>query len=75
MEYNSGNKSSKNSKIIALRKRFINNTNLTQKNSISRFYDKSNKLNNNLKGSKRELNIDMNNIYSNMKNLVKISMN
>jgi len=68
MEYNSGNKSSKNSKIIALRKRFINNTNLTQKNSISRFYDKSNKLNNNLKGSKRELNIDMNNIYSNMKN-------
>ena len=58
MEYNSGNKSNKHSQIIALRKKFINGSNLTQKNSISKFYDRIQDLKSNQKNSLQRLNMN-----------------
>ena len=58
MEYNSGNKSNKHSQIISLRKKFINGSNLTQKNSISKFYDRIQDLKSNQKNSLQRLNMN-----------------
>ena len=69
MEYNSGNKTNKNSQIIALRKKFINGSNLTQKNSISKFYDRIHDLNSNQRNSLQKLNI--NNFYSELRSSPK----
>ena len=68
-EFNSGYKSNKNSQIIALRKRFINSTNLTVRNSISKFEQKPTELDsNNQRNSMQKLNINLDKIYLNMKN-------
>ena len=72
-EINSGNKSNKNSQIIHLRKRFINSSNLTGRNSISKFENKSNEaINKHQRSSMQELNINMEKIYSNIKNSPRI---
>ena len=68
-EVNSGYKSNKNSQIIALRKRFINSTNLTMRNSISKFEQKPTEVDsNNQRNSMQKLNINLDKIYLNMKN-------
>ena len=68
-EVNSGYKSNKNSQIIALRKRFINSTNLTVRNSISKFEQKPNESDlNNQRSSMQKLNLNMDKFYLNMKN-------
>ena len=56
MEYISGNKSNRNPKIIQLRKKFINTTNLTEKNSLSKFVDKSKEMNTKSISSMQDLN-------------------
>ena len=67
-DINSGNKSNKNSQIIHLRKRFINSSNLTGRNSISKFENKSNEaINKHQRSSMQELDINMEKIYSNIK--------
>jgi hypothetical protein len=69
LEYNSGNKSNKNSQIIALRKRFINSTNLTSRNSISNFENNLNEINSeNQRSSMQKLNVNMDKLYLDMKN-------
>ena len=68
-EFNSGYKSNKNSQIIALRKRFLNSTNLTMRNSISKFEHKPKELDSaNQRSSMKKLNTNMDKIYLNMKN-------
>ena len=63
-EYNSGNKSNRNTKIIQLRKKLINSTNLTERNSSSKFGDKSNEINSKPISSMQDLNIYKNKILS-----------
>ena len=63
-EYNSGNKSNRNTKIIQLRKKLINSTNLTERNSSSKFGDKSNEIKSKPISSMQDLNIYKNKILS-----------
>ena len=72
MEYNSGNQSNRNQKIIQLRKKFINSTNLTKRNSLSKFVDQSNEINSNPISSMRDLNIYTNKILSQNGSLTRL---
>ena len=69
LDFNSGNRSNKNSQIIALRKRFINGTNLTVRNSISKFENNLNEINtDNQRSSMQKLNVNVDKLYLDMKN-------
>ena len=69
-EYNSGNRNIKRPKFFPLKKRFISNTNLTERNSTSKFKENDNESLSNKKGSMQELNI--NKIYKNIKHAPRI---